>query len=392
MPWDETTPMDQRADFIADWLEQGNVSGLCRVYGISRKTAYKWLGRYRLEGPAGLVDQSRRPHHSPERTSPEIRSSLIGLRREHPSWGPKKLAALLSRQRPRWSIPAASTVGDILRGAGLVRSSSRRRRLGGSPVPGDRGAVPNAVWCVDYKGEFKLGNGEYCYPLTVSDEHSRYVLECRGFPSIRAEDVRERFERLFATYGLPQRIRSDNGAPFAGTGVARLSRLSVWWVRLGIALDRNQPHHPEQNGRHERMHRDLKAFATRPPERTWKAQQARFDRFCQMHNEERPHEALDMAFPSEHYVPSSRTLPSRLPEVTYPGHYEVRVVDHSGQVKFKGQTLFLSRALAGESVGLHERDHDLWDLQFATIPLGTYDLRQQRLQPTGGTSVRAERN
>lgn len=389
MPWQETSVMDQRKDFIADWLSCETISGLCRVYGISRTTAYKWIERYEEDDEDGLADRSRRPHRSPGATPDHIAEAVISLRREHPSWGPKKLVALLARRHPRWEIPAASTVGDLLKRAGLVPTRSCRRGSAPSPIPGGRGSRANAVWCVDYKGEFKLGSGVYCYPLTVSDEHSRFLLECQGFPSIRGDDVRTRFERLFSFYGLPERIRSDNGAPFAGTGAARLSRLSVWWLRLGITLDRNQPHHPEQNGRHERMHRDLKAFATRPPERNFVAQQRRFDRFRELHNHERPHEALGMSFPCEHYQPSSRHLGSRIPEITYPGHHEVRLVDHSGTMAFRGNVFFLSRALGGERVGLVERDHELWDITYINIPLGSYDLRRKRFIPTGGDAVRA---
>ena len=388
MPWDRTTIVDQRAEFIRDWQRQGCVARLCRVYGVSRVTGHKWIERFQAEGLVGLSDRSRRPHESPTETPAYIREALLDLRRSHSTWGPKKLVVLLERAHPSWPIPAASTAGDILSRAGLVRPSRRQRRAGSSPVPGGRGSSPNDVWCADFKGQFKLRNSRYCYPLTVSDENTRYLLECQGFPAIRSEDVQRRFERLFRDHGLPRRIRSDNGAPFAGTGAARLSSLSAWWAQLGIILDRNQPHHPEQNGCHERMHRDLKAATTRPPEHTFQAQQRQFDRFRHEHNEERPHEALGMTTPAEHYEPSARPYPKRLPEITYPGHYEVRDVDHSGCIKFRGHLLFISKAIAHRPIGLVETDDGVWDLSFIAIPLGRYDLRNQRFSPTGGKPVR----
>jgi transposase InsO family protein len=390
MPWEKTTIMDQRTDFIRDWQRQGNVACLCRAYGISRVTGHKWIERFQEEGRPGLADRSRRPHHSPGATPVHVCEALVALRRQHPTWGAKKLVVLLERSHPRWPIPAPSTASEILSRAGLVHSVTRRRCLGSSPVPGGCGEAANEVWCVDFKGEFKLGNGAYCYPLTVSDEHSRYLLECHGMAQIRGQEVQERFERLFRDHGLPQRIRSDNGSPFAGTGAARLSRLSVWWLQLGITLDRNQPHHPEQNGRHERIHRDLKAFATRPPERTMSAQQKRLDRFRHLHNQERPHEALGLTPPAEHYKRSPREYPSKLPEVSYPGHYEVRLVDASGMIKLKGRPVFISSALAGQPIGLVESDDGIWKASFSTLSLGIYDERRHCFHPTaGGATERA---
>jgi len=396
MPWNETNAMDERKAFIRDWLRHRDVSGLSRTYGISRVTAHKWIARFRTDGEAGLADQPRRPHHSPQATRDDVRLAIIDLRKEHSTWGPKKVVAALRRNRPDLDIPAASTAGGILRRAGLVEPRQRRRGRMPSPVPGGRGTMPNDVWCVDYKGEFRTGNGRYCYPLTVTDEFSRYLLECRAFERISGEDARRSFERLFRTHGLPSRIRSDNGAPFAGQGVARLSRLSVWWVRLGIALERNQPRHPEQNGCHERMHRDLKAHTTRPPEANTSTQQRRFDHFCHHHNDVRPHEALEMATPASRYQPSSRAMPDRLPPMIYPGHYETRRVCAAGGISLRGQAFFVSEALAGEEVGLVEEDEGQWAVRFANLRLGTYDNRTRRFatvgrpQPATQADVRSE--
>jgi transposase InsO family protein len=380
--------MAQRTAFIRDWLRHRNVSAMSRVYGISRVTAYKWIARFHGSGEAGLCDRPRRPRRSPGATSAKVGTALIALRKRHPTWGPKKLVVIARREHPTWCVPAASTAGDILRRAGLVEPPRRRRRPVPSPVPGGRGSEPNEVWCVDYKGEFKLGNDRYCFPLTVSDEHTRYLLECQGYERISGADARHSFERLFQEHGLPRRIRSDNGSPFAGTGAARLSVLSVWWLRLGIILDRNQPHHPEQNGRHERMHRDLKAFATRPPERTFAAQQRCFDRFRHQHNHERPHEALGMAVPAEHYAPSVRPMPRQLPEIVYPGHYEIRLVDHSGAIRLRSVPIFLSHALRGERVGLVETDDGVWTISYANLHLGTFDARTRRFRPAAVSIAR----
>jgi len=281
----------------------GNISALCLVYRISRVTAYKWIERFEAEGRAGLQDRSSRPHQSPQATDPQVVEQVIAMRKHH-GWGPKKLAPLLAAAGV--SPPALSTIGDILRRAGLVRTSRRRRPRPLAQPSCGRGEKPNDVWCTDYKGEFLLGNGRYCYPLTVTDEASRYLLECRAFERINGEDVKARFLRLFRSQGLPKAIRSDNGSPFAGVGIARLSRVSVWWLKLGITLERNLPGHPQDNGRHERMHRDLKAEATRPPGHTNDDQQKLLTRFQGIFNNERPHEALGQQIPAKHYRPSQR--------------------------------------------------------------------------------------
>ncbi len=382
MPWSDTSTMEQRKSFIRDWLRERTIASLCEAYDISRPTAYKWIERFQSSGEAGLEDRSRRPEHSPMQTPGIVQEALVALRRAHPTWGPKKLVVLLSRQHPQLRIPAASTAGAILERAGLVKPRRMRSRPSASSPPGGRGIEPNDVWCFDYKGQFRLRSGIYCYPLTVTDEFSRSILECRGFAGIRGDDVQASCLRLFHDHGLPRRIRCDNGSPFASTGAARLSRLSVWWMRLGILMDRSQPHRPDQNGCHERMHRDLKAETTRPPEATLRAQQRRFDEFCRCHNEVRPHEALGMTTPAEHYAPSPRKMPARLPPMEYPGHAEVRRVDSSGCTRFRGACLFISNALAGEDIGLLEVDDGHWAVSFASLRLGTFNARTGRFSAT----------
>jgi putative transposase len=383
MPWRRINVEQQRYRFIRDWLRCGEIASLCRTYEISRPTAYKWIDRFEEDGRVGLADRPPVAQSCPHALSAAVRESLIDLRRAHPTWGPKKLVAIYSQHHPKAAVPAPSTVGDLLRREGLVKRRGRRQMPLPSPPPGGRGDEPNSVWCVDYKGQFRLGNGRYCYPLTVSDECTRYLLACDGFPQISGQDAQRVFTRLFHHHGLPARIRSDNGSPFASAGVARLSRLSVWWIRLGIVLDRNLPSHPEHNGRHERMHRDLKAETTRPPERTFHAQQRRFDRYRLCHNNERPHEALDQTTPASHYRPSVRSLPNRLPAIEYPAHYEVRRIRPNGCIHLFGESLFLARALAGEDVGLVEVDDAVWSVHFAGYNLGSFDRRKERFLPTG---------
>jgi len=379
MPWSDQSTMDQRRQFIEQWLRERNAAAVAKRHGISLKTAWKWIGRFREDGGRGLEERSRRPVTSPHATDARVAAALVELRREHPTWGAKKLVARLSAVSPQLRLPAVSTASDILDRAGLVRRRRCRRRLpevGGAWPRGDR---PNAMWCADYKGQFRMGDGQWCYPLTVTDEHSRFVLACRGYAGIDGNEAKACFERLFRRYGLPDAIRSDNGSPFASTGLCRLSRLSVWWMRLGIALRRNLPAHPQHNGRHERMHRDLKAQTTRPPAADLRAQQRCFDRFIEEHNRERPHEALGQQTPEQHYRPSTREYPSRLPEPEYPSHYEVRRVAANGCASFWSRWIFLSHALCGQLVAAVEVDDGAWAIYFGDLRLGLFDLRERRL-------------
>lgn len=383
MPWREMSPMDQRLEFIREY-ETGlfTMTELVAQYGISRKTAYKWLDRYAAGGMLALCDRSRRPQTSPHATPDEAIAAIVALRRRHPRWGARKLLAVLGRRRPDVAWPARSTVCDLLKARGLVEPDRRRaRQPPTTPVPLAPAAGPNEVWTTDFKGEFRTGDGQYCYPLTLRDSFSRFVLRCDALLGRTTVATRRRFERAFADYGLPARIRSDNGGPFASPGLGGLSQLSVWWMRLGIVLERIAPGHPEQNGSHEQFHAVLKAHTARPPAATAQAQQRRFLAFCAEYNDERPHEALGDDTPAMHYRPSARPMPRRVPPLDYPGHTEVRLVSSNGCLSWNGEPLFLATALAGEYVAFEEIDDDLWTIRFADVVLGRLDGRHRRVHP-----------
>ena len=374
--------MDLRMQFVLEW-QSGcwTMTELCADYQISRKTGYKWVDRHEVSGPRGLHDQSRRPRHSPRATDAALVHALIALRHRHPLWGAKKLLVVAARHTPDAAWPSRTTVCDLLKAHGLV--SPRRRAR--PPVPAAAPLAPvtrvNETWTTDFKGEFRTGNGASCYPLTLRDGFSRFVLRCDALGGRTYEATRRRFEWAFAEYGLPDRLRSDNGGPFASTGLGRLSRLSVWWIRLGIRPERIAPGHPEQNGSHEQFHAVLKAATTRPPAADARAQQRRFARFCHEYNHERPHEALADAVPASRYASSARPLPRRLPAVEYPGHLEVRRVSCIGQVSWQGAPLFLSLALVGEDVAFEEVDEGLWTIRLAAAAIGRYDERHHRIHP-----------
>ena len=383
MPWRETWPMEQRLEFVREYeTELFTMTELAAQYGISRKTGYKWLERYEAEGAPGLCDRSRRPHQSPQATAADLVDALVAQRRRHPHWGAKKLLAIVERRDPDAAWPARSTVCDLLQRHGLVVSRSRRRRapavMASVRVPITRA---NEVWTTDFKGEFRTQDGVYCYPLTLRDGLSRFVLRCDALLGPTTAATRDRFARAFAEYGLPERIRSDNGTPFAGPGLGRLSPLSVWWMRLGIVPERITPGHPEQNGSHEQFHAVLKAETARPPATTLRAQQRRFTRFCAEYNYERPHEALADQPPATRYQCSPRSLPDRLPALDYPGHMEIRRVASNGCVSLRNTLLFLTESLTGEDVAFQEVDDGLWTLYFATVALGRFDERQSRIHP-----------
>jgi putative transposase len=383
MPWQELSPVDLRMHFVTDW-QTGcwTMTELCTDYQISRKTGYKWIARHEASGPRGLHDRSRRPHHSPQATDPALLDALVALRKRHPRWGAKKLLAVAARHDRQAAWPSRSTVCDLLQARGLVSARHRRHdryaHVASTLAPITR---VNDTWTTDFKGEFRTGDGVYCYPLTLRDGFSRFVLRCDALVHRTYDATRHRFERAFAEYGLPDRIRSDNGAPFASTGLARLSRLSVWWIRLGIVPERIALGHPEQNGSHEQFHSVLKADTARPPAAHAQAQQRRFARFCVEYNHERPHEALADDVPASHYQPSPRPLPRRLPPLEYPGHLEIRRVSAIGQISWRNAPVFVSEALAGEDVALEEVDDGLWTIRFAAIALGRYDDRQRRIHP-----------
>jgi putative transposase len=383
MPWCEMSPMEQRLEFIRECeSELFTMTELAAQYGISRKTAYKWLDRYQAAGALGVGDRSRRPHHSPQATGRDLVEALLAQRRHHPRWGPKKLLAVARAQQPDAPWPARSTVAALLKRHGWITARRRAAR----PRPASRRVLtpatePNQVWTTDFKGEFRTGDHAYCYPLTLRDGFSRFVLRCDALLARTVQETQQRFARAFAEYGLPERIRSDNGGPFASPGLGGLSRLSVWWIRLGIRPERIAPGHPEQNGSHEQFHRVLKAETTRPPAPHCAAQQRRFHRFCREYNEERPHEALQNRAPATCYHASRRVLPMRLAPLEYPGHMEVRLVSSGGYIKWFNEPLFVTTALAGEEVALEEVDDGLWTLYFATVALARYDERRSSLRP-----------
>lgn len=383
MPWRETCPMEQRLEFVREYeTELFTMTELAAEYGISRKTGYKWLAAYAATGARGLDDRSRRPHHSPHATDAKLVEALMALRRRHPRWGAKKLLAVATRRDPRAAWPSRSTVCTVLKQRGFVTVGRRRAR---SPHASASPLAPisavNQVWTTDFKGEFRTGDGAYCYPLTLRDGFSRFVLRCDGLLTRSTDATRDRFARAFREYGLPQRIRSDNGGPFASPGLAGLSALSVWWLRLGITVERIAPGHPEQNGSHEQFHRVLKADTTRPPAPNRVAQQQRFRRFVREYNEERPHEALRDHTPASCYAPSRRALPARLPPLDYPGHTDTRLVSSNGCVSWAGAPLFVATPLAGEYVAFEEVDDGVWTLWFATTALARYDERHHSIHP-----------
>lgn len=387
MPWQDLSPMDLRMRFVTDWLSGcWTMTELCADYQISRKTGYKWVDRYDASGPRGLHDQSRRPRHSPWATAADVVEALVTLRQRHPRWGAKKLLAVAARRAPAVAWPSRSTVCDLLKARGLVTSRRRRRPRVHGRWPLAAITRPNDTWLTDFKGEFRTGDGVYCYPLTLRDGWSRFVLRCDALVSRSYEATRPCFERAFVEYGLPERLRSDNGAPFASSGFARLSRLSVWWMRLGIVPERIALGHPEQNGSQEQFHSVLKAETTRPPAATARAQQRRFARFCVEYNQERPHEALQQTVPASCYRPSAREWPARLPPLEYPGHCEIRRVSAVGRVSWRNRPLFLSTALAGEDVAFDEVDDGIWTIRFASVALARYDDRHHSMHPIASRS------
>lgn len=375
MPWRTLDLMTIREDFVEQAMSGRHpVAALCNAFGISEKTGHKWLNRFKEEGRPGLSDRSRAPHDTPHKISSDVRREILALRGKHPTWGPKKLRVVLRRRVPESHWPAASSIGELLRREG--HSHPQRRRNAGSELPIDGGLTiaraPNDVWSTDFKGQFRLTNGDLCYPLTTQDAFSRFVIGTTALSSTASLPVEIAFTRHFQEYGLPRVILSDNGVPFASpSAIGRLSKLSVWWIRLGIRPERIEPGEPQQNGKHERMHKTLKADATRPPSPSLGEQQLRFNKFRHEYNDERPHESLDQETPASRYSASAREFPSLLPELNYPAHFEVRVVSPSGAINFRARRFQVSTALANQELGLEETDDDLWTVSFGPLVLGT---------------------
>jgi putative transposase len=380
MPWNESTRMDERRAFVEAYLSRMyTMSELCRSAGVSRPTGYLWVERYRRHGEGGLVDRSHAVRHCPHRTPAAVEERLVGLRERHPLWGPRKLLTVARRRWPALPLPSRSAVAAILLRQGLTAERRPRGRVPHAAQAAVAPAEPNALWTLDFKGEFRTGDHRWCYPLTVADAASRYLLECHGQYGPTATPVARRLWRLFRAHGLPERLHSDNGTPFVGHGLGGYTRLSLQWVRLGIRLERSRRGCPQDNASHERMHRTLKEAAARPPAADLRAQQRRFDRFRREFNTERPHEALDDRTPAELYRPSPRPYPERLPEITYPGHFEWRRITHQGELRWKGRRLFLSSVFAGELLGLEEVEDGVWSVYFADQLLARLDEQLWRL-------------
>lgn len=389
MPGQEESTMELRRQFVQDVHSGATpVTDLCTAYQISRKTAYKWLTRYAGGGLPALDDRSRRPHCCPTATATELVAAALAARARHPTWGPRKLLRLLHQQLPGAAWPARSTLALHLKRAGLVTSPRRVRRPGHPGRPQAPMDAPNAIWTADFKGQFRLGDGSLCYPLTLADGYSRLVLRCHALTSTQTTESRPVFVRAFQEYGLPRRIRSDNGGPFATQALGRLSPLSVWWIRLGILPDLIEPASPQQNGRHERMHRTLKAECTRPPSPSRRAQQHRFDTWRREFNELRPHQALADATPASHYQPSPRPYPTCLPPLEYPGHYEVRRVSRNGGIRWRCTWVNVSQTLGGEDIGFIEIDDGEWDVYFGPLRLGRFHERTLRIEDALGRQYR----
>jgi putative transposase len=378
MSWKETSSVDERFRFVVDY-ESGNwsMAELCRRYGISRPCGYKWLRRYEKEGLDGLEDRSRARHFCPRTVDAKSEGDIVALRRAHMDWGPRKLRAVLMEKYPGRDWPACSTIGDIVDRHGLVVARRMRRRASPTPVSPYDGLMPNEVWAVDFKGWFRTGDGARCDPLTLQDHASRWLFRCQA-ARVCFEEVRGLMEAAFREFGIPEVIRSDNGAPFASTGIGGLSRLSVWWKRLGIRHQRIRPGHPQDNGRLERFHKTLKEATASPPAATLRAQQACFDRFRREYNEVRPHEALGQRPPAACYTPSPRPYPSRIPPVEYPEGMAVRTVEKCGQIKFHGKHVVIGLALRGEHIGLEALDERYWCIYFSDLVLGVVDSRLGR--------------
>jgi len=380
MPWNECKPMDERLKFIARLLEGEKMACLCREFGISRVTGYKIFNRYKECGLDALCDRSRAPYRQANQLPFQIERTILGIKKEHPTWGAPKIRDKLIREYPMIKTPAISTVHAVLDRNGLVKRRKRRRyKAEGTALSAAHS--PNGLWCADYKGEFKLGNKSYCYPLTITDYRSRYLLSCEGLSSTQSDFAFSVFERTFKDFGLPKAIRTDNGIPFASpNALFGLSKLSVWWLRLGINIERIKPGHPEQNGRHERMHLTLKNETTRPASFNFLQQQERFDHFMDVYNNQRPHQALGGAYPGDVYTPSARIYqPPEEPE--YPYHDRTVRITRCGRICIGKRKINLSTVFAGQVVGIREVADEIWLVSFMDYDLGFFDKEKGRVEP-----------
>lgn len=381
MGWKECNKMDQKLKFIARYLEGEKIAPLCREFEISRPTAYKIINRYKEMGECALVEQKRTPHRYANKLPIPVEALILSLKREYKNWGAPKIREKIIKKYPDVKTPAISTIHAVLDRHGLVKHRTGRRRYEAKGTPLNHVRHPNELWCADYKGEFMMGNRQYCYPLTITDYASRYVISCDALSSTREDFAFEGFTRAFKEFGLPNAIRTDNGVPFAsGQSFFNLTKLSVWWLRLGINVERIEPGKPQQNGRHERMHLTLKQETTRPPRANLLAQQEEFDKFIKVFNHERPHEGIKNKYPAEVYKPSSREL-KPLEPLYYPFHDKTVTVTQCGRICEKGLKVSLSRAFTGQQVGIKEMDDGIWVVSFLDYDLGYFDEKNSRVEP-----------
>ncbi len=381
MPWKASRPVELKAEFVRRLNDGESMTDLCREYGIHRQTGYEVLDRYKAGGIEALLPRSRAPKRVPHRTKEELVEVIVAARRTHPTWGPKKLKELLEKQHDI-RLPAASTIGEVLIRHGLVEKRRRRRTAALRPTGLREAAQPNDLWCADYKGQFRLGDGSYCYPLTMTDQFSRKLLCCQGMGAIDEEQACETSWETFRRFGLPTAIRTDNGPPFASVGLAGLTRLAVLWLRLDIELERITPGEPQENGRHERMHRTLKRETARPARANLFQQQERFDEFVDEFNNVRPHEALGQKTPNSVYQSSVRPMPERLVPPEYPLHDDVINVTRGGHLRLgHRERYYLCPALDGQEVGVREMEHGRWLVTFMKLDLGHIDRRSRTFVP-----------
>lgn len=382
MPWKVSSEMEEKLRFIVEYdSREMSMRELCERYGISRETGYVILRQYRATGMAGLLARSHAAHRHPNQTPAEIEHVVLELRQAHMTWGPRKLKRILEREEPGRHWPAVSTIGTLLQREGLVVGRKKRLRTAPYTRPLAHANGANRVWCADFKGWWRTADGQRNEPFTLSDAHSRYLLRCQLVEKTNTARVQAICEAAFREYGLPEAIRTDNGAPFASHAVGGLSRLAVWWIKLGIVPERIAAGHPEQNGRHERMHRTLQLEGAQPPAANRRQQQAQLDRFRREYNEVRPHEALGMQTPAELYQPSRREYPARVPEPDYPKSMLVRSVRQHGNFRWKKQDVFLSEVLWGEQVGLLPEDDRWYTIYFAQLPVARFDSYHLQVQP-----------
>jgi transposase InsO family protein len=382
MPWKESRIVDQRLQFLSSYQkEEMSVSDLCREFGVSRPTGYRWINRYKEVGPEGLLDLSRRPHGCSHATPAATENAILALRSRYPSWGARKLKARLEKLEPGTEWPAASTFGNILNRAGLTSPKRKKRRTTPYSEPFSEVTAPNQLWCMDFKGYFSTADGSRCDPFTITDAHSRYLIRCQIVSRMDLSQVRAVCDAAMREYGMPARIRTDNGAPFAGTGLLGLSKLSLGWMKMGIAHERIQPGRPQQNGRHERMHRTLKEDTTQPPALTLRLQQKKFDRFRQMFNHERPHEGLNNETPGSLYRASSTMFPRTLIEYVYPKGFLTRRVNNSGDISWHKDRVFISEVFRFEDLGFELVAEDFYRVFFREIEIGEFDVEALRFRP-----------